>query len=59
MIGSDSSWEPVHVIALALDAFMVTSSNTIRNWIMKLMKAQTMVIKEEVSKSSFKDSHQL
>jgi hypothetical protein len=51
MIGSDSSWEPVHVIALALDAFMVATSNTIRNWIMKLMKAQTLVIKRKLARA--------
>jgi hypothetical protein len=36
MIESESFRELVHVIAPALDDFMISSANTIRAWIMKL-----------------------
>jgi hypothetical protein len=44
MIESESFREFIHVIAPALDTFMISSSNTIRNRIMKLFKAQTLVV---------------
>ena len=54
MIESESFREFIHTIAPALDAFMVSSSNTIRNWIMKLFKAQTLVIKRKLARARTK-----
>ena len=51
MIESESFREFIHEIAPALDAFMISSSTTIRNWIMKLMKAQALVIKKKLARA--------
>ena len=54
MIESESFREFIHTIAPALNAFMVSSSNIIRNWIMKLFKAQTLVIKRKLVRARIK-----
>lgn len=51
MIESESFREFIHIIAPALDTFMVSSSNTIRNWIMKLFEKQTLVIKRKLARA--------
>jgi hypothetical protein len=51
IIESESFREFIHTIAPALDSFMVSSSTSIRNWIMKLFKAQTLVIKNKLAKA--------
>jgi hypothetical protein len=51
MIESESFREFVYVIAPALNTFMVASSNTIRNWIMKLFSRQTLVIKRKLARA--------
>lgn len=54
MIESESFRELIHTIAPALDSFMVSSSNTIRDWIVKLFETHTLVITKKISKSSIK-----
>src|SRR5271156_2269045 len=54
IIESESFREFIHTIAPALDAFIISSSNTIRNWIMKLFKAQTLVIKRKLARARTK-----
>jgi hypothetical protein len=54
MIESESFRELVHVIAPALDEFMVSSATTIRNWILKLFESQTLVIKAKLAKARSK-----
>ena len=54
MIESESFRELIHVIAPALDDFMVSSATTIRNWILKLFEGQNLVIKAKLAKARSK-----
>jgi hypothetical protein len=54
MIESESFRELVHVIAPALDEFMISSATTIRNWILKLFEDQSLVIKAKLAKARSK-----
>jgi hypothetical protein len=54
MIESESFRELIHVIAPALDDFMVSSATTIRNWILKLFENQSLVIKAKLAKARSK-----
>ena len=54
MIESESFRELIHVIAPALDNFMVSSATTIWNWILKLFESQNLVIKAKLVKARLK-----
>jgi len=51
---SETFRELIHTIAPAVDSFMASSSNGIRNWIMELFETQTLVITKKISKSPIK-----
>jgi len=54
MIESESFRKLIHVIAPALDDFMISSATTIRNWILKLFEGQNLVIKAKLAKARSK-----
>ena len=54
MIKSESFREFIYIIILALNAFIVLSSNIIRNQIIKLFNIQTLVIKRKLVKARLK-----
>lgn len=54
MIESESFGELIHVIAPALDDFIVFSATAIRNWILRLFEDQSLVVKVQLAKASSK-----
>jgi hypothetical protein len=53
MIESESFRKLIHVIAPALGDFMVSSATTIRNWILKLLEDQHLVVKASALEDSY------